>query len=179
MIGNGYIGYGQSDEPLKSLEFYIGRWGLSKEDPMVQKRPQLADLRVIDFEWGDGRQLIRSKTGIYGKEQKIPFSEGIITYNPLSEKLVWVEYQFYNKILFEGEYVPLTDGKVQRVYTVYYAEGYDAIPLPELEGWTRKFRETFIPTSDDTIDWVTEVFIGDKWVKHGQSGGETKAIRIN
>ena len=82
-----------------------------------------------------------------------------------------------NEILFEGEYVPLDDGGLQRVYTVYYTEGYESIPNPQVEGWTRLFRETFIPTSENTIDWLTEAFVDGDWVKYGRNGGDFKAVR--
>lgn len=166
------------ENPLEQLNHYIGTWGPPPGDPIIERDPKLKDLKVIDFEWGVDKRVIWSKTGIYPDgEEAVVFSEGMITYNPTSKKLEWLEYQIMNEILFEGEYSVLEGNKVQRIYTVYYAEGYKEIPYPELEGWTRKFKETFIPTSEDGIDWITEAWIGGKWVEHGQRGMEFKAVR--
>ncbi|MEP5612245.1 MAG: hypothetical protein ABJP45_08345 [Cyclobacteriaceae bacterium] len=162
-------------DPLKSLEYYIGIWVPPADHPMA-KDPKLRHLRVIDFEWGANRKLVRSKTGIHSEEYNIPFSEGTITYNPMSEKMVWLEYQYDGDLLFQGEYISLENGGLQRIYTVFYAEGYESIPNPKEPGWTRLYRETFTRLAADTIDWKTETYIGGKWIKAGSSGG-FKAVR--
>ncbi len=167
----------KSKNPLEQLSYYIGTWGAPVGHPMVKKNPKLKDLKVIDFEWGHHKKVIWSKTGIYTDEKKEVFSEGMITYNPNNKKIVWLEYQIDNEILFEGEYKILDENKVQRVYTVYYAENYPDIPNPHLDGWTRKYRETFTPTSENTIDWLTETWVDGKWIRGGQNNGEFKAIK--
>ncbi len=164
------------ENPLEGLSYYIGTWGFPKNDPFVQKRPELKDLKIIDFAWGADNKVIHSKTGIYTEGGKKMFSEGIITYNPTTNKLVWLEFQLDGPFLFEGEYVLMGNNKVQRIYTVHYPKGYKQIPHPEVSGWTRLYRETFIPTSENSIDWVTETYIEGKW-KPGMSGGDTKAVR--
>ncbi|MEP1033759.1 hypothetical protein [Ekhidna sp.] len=162
-------------DPLAVFEYYMGKWIPPLDHPMAQN-PKLIHLQVIDFEWGASRMLIRSKTGIHSPEYNIPFSEGTITYNPLTEKIIWLEYQYDGDLLFEGEYIALENGGLQRIYTVYYQEGYEAIPNPKEEGWTRLYKETFTPIGTDTIDWKTETFINEKWIKAGSPGG-FKAVR--
>lgn len=163
------------DDPLKPFDYYMGKWVPPKDHPMA-KHPKLAYLQVIDFEWGANRRLIKSKTGIHSDEYNIPFSEGTITYNPMTEKIVWLEYQYDGDLLFEGEYIPLEDGGLQRLYTVYYQVGDTTIPNPQEAGWTRLYKETFTRLAADTIDWKTETFIGNKWIKAGSPGG-FKAVR--
>jgi len=165
-----------SDNPLEQLSFYIGSWGLPSDIPMMKKNPKMKDFKVIDFEWGKNNKVIKSRTGIFSESEEDIHSEGIITYNPTSEKIVWLEYQITNEILFEGEYMHNGNNIVQRVYTVYYPEGYELILYPELDGWTRRFRETFTPTSKNNIDWLTEVWIDGKWVRH-KPNRDSKAIR--
>jgi len=177
MILNTSFACAQNQEnPLEQLSFYIGTWGLPSDIPMMKKNPKMKDFKVIAFEWGKDNRVIRSTTGIFSDAEKDIHSEGMITYNPTIKKIVWLEYQIMNEILFEGEYIPLEDNIVQRVYTVYYPDGYDSILYPELDGWTRKFRETFTPTSDNNIDWLTEVWIDGGWVRH-RPNRDSKAIR--
>ncbi|MDJ0646462.1 MAG: hypothetical protein QNJ57_10820 [Flavobacteriaceae bacterium] len=162
---------------LEQLSFYIGTWGLPSDGLMMQKNPKMKDYKVIDLEWGAHKKVIVSRTGIYNENGEEIHSEGIITFNPNNNKLVWLEYQIENEILFEGEYVYIENNQVQRIYTVHYPAGYKTILYPELEGWTRKFRETFTPTSENTIDWLTEVLIDGKWRKHRPDREDAKAIR--
>ncbi len=166
-----------TQNPLEKLSYYIGTWGPNLDQPMVKRNPKMKDYKVIDFSWGSNKKVIISRTGINSNQGGKISSEGIITYNPNTKKIVWLEYQIDNEILFEGEYTILDNNKVQRVYTVYYAEDYPDIPNPQLPGWTRKYRETFTPISDNTIDWLTETLIDGKWVKQGQNNGDFKAIR--
>ena len=168
--------YGQSeDNPLEQLSFYIGTWGIPLDDAFLKKRPEMKDLKVIDFKWGKDKRVIWSRTGFFSDSINSVMSEGMISYNPTTKKIVWLEYQIDNELLFEGEYRIIKDNVVQRIYNVYYAEGYKAIPNPEVEGWTRKYRETFTPTSDNNIDWLTETYINGEWVKRGPD--DTKAVR--
>jgi len=164
------------DNPLEKLSYYMGTWSLPHDDPVFKKRPKLKDLKVIDFKWGTNKKLIHSRTGLYTATDTIMFSEGIITYNPTTKKLMWLEFQLDGPFLFEGEYRIIKGNKVQREYKVHYPVGYESIPHPEAEGWTRLYRETFIPTSENNIDWITEVYINGKWLP-GMSGGDTKAVR--
>ena len=163
--------------PLEQLSFYIGTWGPPPNDPIIDRDPKYKDLKVIDFKWGKNKRVIWSKTGLFSDQKEEVYSEGMITYNPNTQKIVWLEYQIENEILFKGEYILLGENKVQRIYTVYYSENYPDIPNPHLEGWTRKYRETFIPTSNHSIDWVTESLIHGKWVKQGRNNEDFKAIR--
>ncbi|GAA4275158.1 hypothetical protein U6A24_17465 [Aquimarina gracilis] len=167
----------QSENPLEQLSYYIGTWRPNADQPMVKRNPKMKDYKVIDFNWGSNKKVIHSRTGMYANIKEEFSSEGIITYNPNTKKIVWLEYQIDNEILFEGEYKILGNNKVQRVYTVYYAENYPDIPNPQLPGWTRKYRETFTPVSKNTINWLTETLIDGKWVKQQQNNEGFKAIR--
>lgn len=167
----------ETESPLDPLAFYIGEWGPPVNDDFLKDNPQYKDLVVISFKWGENKKVIWSTTGIVTPGAEKPFSEGIITHNPLSDKLVWLEYQHENEILFEGEYTVLEDGNVQRTYAVYYPEGYDEILYPEEEGWVRHFRETFIRVSDDLIDWKTEALVRGKWQLHSPNGKKFQAER--
>jgi len=166
------------ENPLEELSYYLGTWSIPKDDPFIIKRPELKNLKVIDFKWGSNNRVIHSRTGIYSENDTIIFSEGIITYNPTTNKLLWLEFQIDGTLLFDGEYKILEDNKVQREYTVYYPVGDKSIPHPGVKGWTRLYRETFIPTSTNAIDWITETFINGKWIP-GMSGGDAKAVRDN
>jgi hypothetical protein len=163
------------DDPLKPLENYIGIWLPSSDVPMAND-PKFKHLQVINFEWGAGKKVVKSSTGIYSDDYNIPFSEGTITYNPMSKKIVWIEYQYDGDLLFEGEYITLENGGLQRLYTVYYLVGTNTIPNPEEGGWSRIYRETFTPIAADTIAWKTETFIDNKWIK-GASADGFKAVR--
>ncbi|WP_139135338.1 hypothetical protein [Roseivirga sp. 4D4] len=167
----------EKESPLEPLAFYIGEWGPPSNDDFLKANPQYKDLRVISFKWGQNKKVIWSTTGIATPGAEKTNSEGIITFNPLNEKLVWLEYQHENEILFEGEYTVLADGNIQRTYAVYYPEGYTQIPYPELEGWVRNFRETFVRVSDDLIDWKTEALVRGKWQMHGPKGKKFQAER--
>ncbi|GAA4276568.1 hypothetical protein [Aquimarina mytili] len=167
----------ESENPLELFSYYIGTWGPTPNDIMVRKNPKMIDFKVISFEWGHDKKVIRSTTGIFSDHENNVFSEGIITYNPNTKKIVWLEYQIKNEILFEGEYHSLGDHKIERVYTVYYAKDYPDIPNPQVKGWTRKYRETFTPTSDTTINWLTETWIDGKWIRQGQNNGDFKAVK--
>ncbi|MEQ8424030.1 MAG: hypothetical protein RIA63_04920 [Cyclobacteriaceae bacterium] len=163
-------------DPLRAFDYYMGTWVLPSNHPAVKRSPKFANFQVIDFRWGGEKKLIHSATGIVSQNENTPFSEGIISINPRTKKIVWLEYQYDGDLLFEGEYVYLENNVLQRLYTVHYAEGYKDIPNPQEEGWTRLYRETFIPTSADTIDWKTETYIGKKWIEAGTPGGSS-AIR--
>ncbi|WP_298899107.1 tetratricopeptide repeat protein [uncultured Psychroserpens sp.] len=152
---------------LEELSYYIGIWQPSPDHPMLEKKPKMKDLKVIDFEWGTDRKVIYSKTGFYSATKKKVMSEGLITYNPTTDKIVWIEYQIDGSMLFEGEYQLLGDNKVRREYKVYYPKGDSTIPFPEKDGWVRTFRETFTPKSNNAIGWYTELLIDGKWIKRG------------
>ncbi|WP_421764717.1 hypothetical protein [Ekhidna sp.] len=164
------------DSPLQVFDYYMGVWLLPSDHPGVLRNPILADLQVINFSWGKQKKLIHSSTGIVSVNKKIPFSEGIITVNPTTKSITWLEYQYEGDLLFEGEYIPLDNGSLQRLYTVRYVEGDKTIPNPDEPGWSRLYRETFIPFSKDTIDWVTETYIDGKWIEAGTPGGSS-AVR--
>ncbi|MBQ4822013.1 hypothetical protein [Aquimarina sp. MMG016] len=167
----------KQENPLEQLSYYIGTWGPPSDDPIIKRDAKYKDLKVIDFKWGHNKRVIWSKTGLFSDQKKEVYSEGMITYNPNTQKIVWLEYQIDNEILFEGEYIMLGEHKVQRVYTVFYAENYPDIPNPQLKGWTRKYRETFTPTSEHTINWLTETLIHGKWVRQGRNNEDFKAVR--
>lgn len=152
---------------LEKLSNYIGVWRPSYDHPMLEKDLKLKNLKVIDFQWGTDRKVIHSKTGFYSATKKEIMSEGLITYNPTTDKIVYIEYQIDGSMLFEGEYQLLDNHKVRRVYDVYYPIGDTTIPYPEKEGWVRTFRETFTPKSKNAIDWSTEILIDGEWIKRG------------
>ena len=81
------------ENPLERLSYYVGTQSIAKDDPLIQKRPELKDLKVIDFKWGSDRKVIHSRTGIYTEKDTIMFSEGIITYNSTNNKLLWLEFK--------------------------------------------------------------------------------------
>ena len=170
--------YAQNEQnnPLAELSFYIGTWRLASEDTFIKERPQLKDLRVIDMKWGTDKRIIHSRTGIYTPTDTTLFSEGIITCNPSTDKIIWIEFQIDGPFLFEGEYKILARNKVQREYQVHYPIDYQSIPHPEIEGWTRLYRETLIPIAENEINWITEIFIGGDWMP-ASNGGENKAVR--
>ncbi len=163
--------------PLDAFSYYMGTWSLPGEHSMISSNPKMAAFKVIDFSWGKNHRVIWLRTGMFSDDIDEIFSEGMITYNPNTSNIVWLEYQIQNEILFEGVYTFLPNKCLERVYTVYYAENYTSIPLPELPAWTRKFRETFTPVSDNEIDWLTEVWVNNQWKKHGRNGGHSKAVR--
>ena len=120
------------NNPLEKLSFYMGTWRLADDDPFILKNPRYKSLKVIDFRWAANERIIRSRTGMFSEEDSVLFSEGIITYNPTSNKLIWLEFQLDGNLLFEGEYTILDDNKVSREYTVHYSENTRSIPHPEV-----------------------------------------------
>jgi hypothetical protein len=146
--------------PLAFLHVLIGEWAPDAvPDSVLRRRPQLRNFVTHSYEWTVGHNAIRLREGYARGRPQESELDGLIYWDPSSQRVRFTAVAGHSDSagrLFEGEYVRLADGRIERTYDVHYRTKYDT-PGEELGGTRRRYREVY--SVDDrgaataTLDW--------------------------
>ncbi|NNM31716.1 MAG: hypothetical protein HKO53_01535 [Gemmatimonadetes bacterium] len=142
--------------PLDPLTPLLGSWVVPPEH--VEARPELAGRIMHHYARSVGPHAYRIREGLEaGKDSDAEF-EGLIYWDPATERIEFVgvagpgpgEGRF-----FRGEYRVHEDGRIERVYDVFYRTLAD-MPGEEHGGSRRRYREIYTVEGSrlhSTLDW--------------------------
>lgn len=153
------------DSTLRVLEFLTGQWRIPPGDSLLERRPELAGMLVIDAEWAVGGKAIRYREQVFPESDRGAELEGLIYWDPAREQIRFTAVAGHDDgqgRLLVGEFTPLDDGRIEKVYDVYYRTLAD-MPGEELGGARRRFREVLEPTGADRFTHSLEWWHEGRW----------------
>lgn len=156
------------DSTIRFLAPLVGRWRPGVPSAQTNRRP-LADLVVHAYEWTVGGMTLRLREGYRGDAPGDAELDGLIYWNPATEKVEFVAVAGHNPgqgRTFFGEYLRLADGAIERTYTVTYRTLADT-PGEELGGRTRRYRETYRMVTADSIEASLDWWRDGRWQPFG------------
>lgn len=154
------------DGSLQGLRPLVGAWG-PKEAP---------DRIVHDYRWTVGEQALRMREGFARGEAERADLDGTVFFSPEHGQIEFVAVAGRGAgegRLFRGEYRVLDDGRIERVYSVFYRTPADT-PDEELGGLERRYREVYTIDGDAlaaTLEWWRD----GRWQAFGP--GEYSLVR--
>lgn len=137
---------GERDGSLHVLGPLLGAWG-----------PREAPNRIVhDYRWTVGGQAMRIREGFAVGEAETAELDGTVFWSPEHGRIEFVAVAGEDQgRLFRGEYRELDDGRIERVYTVFYRTAADT-PGEDLGGLERRYREVYTIDGDAlkaTLEW--------------------------
>ncbi len=149
----------QGQGVLSFLEPLIGSWAPDADEALLRRRPELRDQIVHHYEWMVGRQAIRILEGYPRGRPDDAELQGMIYWDPATQRAEFIAVAGHDEgqgRLFRGEYLRLSDGRIERVYDVHYRTPAD-MPGEELGGTRRRYREIHTIGEEGrvsvTLDW--------------------------
>ena len=170
----------EAPHPLAVFEPYIGRWQLPADSPFLADHPEFASQISIEWEWGPRRRAVRNIEGFPPGERSAAIVEGTIGWDPAAGRIVFMQSQTRDDLLFRGEYTVGPDNELNRTYEVSYGPDQDR-PAPELPGNVRRFREIFRPDGPDALNVQLDIydFTAGGWNPWGRYGGTYRLVRLH
>lgn len=144
------------ENPVAALEPLLGVWGLPAD--VVAQRPELAERVVHDYAWTVGENALRVREGYLAGAPEASELDGLVYWHPQREELQLTAVAGHGAgegRLFQGTYRALDDGRIERVYEVFYRTPED-MPGAELGGTSRRYREVYTIAGDAlaaTLEW--------------------------
>jgi hypothetical protein len=153
------------DATLAALDFITGRWRVPDGDPALQAYPHLADLVILEVGWVVGGKALRWREHVAAADPTDAELEGLVVWDPAEERIRFTMVAGRGDgegRLFVGTFTPLADGRVEKVYDVYYRTAADT-PAEELGGTRRRFREILEPDGPDGLTHSLEWWRDGRW----------------
>jgi hypothetical protein len=163
------------DSTVAGLAFLEGRWRIAAGDPALQQYP-VAELDIVQATWVVGGKAMRwlDHVGPDGTAE----AEGMIYWDPAVEKIRFVGVggpgEGQGRLLV-GTWTPLADGRVERLYDVYYRTLAD-MPGEELGGSRRRYRDVWAADGPDAITHTLEWWHEGRWQRYGR--GDYRLVRV-
>jgi hypothetical protein len=153
------------DETLAALAFLAGRWRVPSGDPLLDAHPEAARLVVLEARWVVGGKALRWREHVPVDGPDEAELEGMVYWDPAEERIEFVAVGGRadgQGRLFVGHFIPLDDGRVEKVYDVFYRTLAD-MPGEELGGSRRRFREVLEPAGPDGLEHTLEWWLDGRW----------------
>ncbi|ANM30635.1 hypothetical protein ABI59_15230 [Acidobacteria bacterium Mor1] len=168
----------EGSNPLAVFEPYIGQWRLPADSPFLEDHPEFASHVSIEWAWGPRRRAVRNVEGFPPGDREAAIVEGTISWDPAAGRIVFLQSQTRDGLLFRGEYTAGA-GELNRTYEVHYAPDQSR-PAPEYPGNVRRFREIFRPDGADALNVQLDIydFAAGGWKPWGRYGGTYRLMRI-
>ena len=151
------------DETIAALAFLEGRWRIPAGDPALEQYPALARLNIVEATWVVGGKAMRWLDHV-GPDRPAE-AEGLVYWDPALEKIRFVGVGGPGAgqgRLFVGTWTPLADGRVERLYDVYYRTPADT-PGEELGGSRRRYRDVWATDGPDAVIHTLEWWHEGRW----------------
>lgn len=154
----------QADK-LAVFEPLIGHWAAPPDPDATDDPPDVQQ----SFQWGPRRMLVRVLEGL-----SVPFADG--AHDPVLEGIVFYDhaegdYPFHASTrfgwTFAGRYRVMANNKLERVYEVHYAENEPWMPVPELGGQVRRYREIYTFLDPDHLSIQLDIWRDGDWQPFG------------
>lgn len=151
------------DSVMRPLAFLAGSW---MADPSTPGLPdQVRNLVIAEFTPIVGGKAIRVREHVPPDRPDEAELQGMIYWDPARERI-----QFFAVAgkgdgqgrMMMGEYLPLADGRVERIYDVFYRTLADT-PGEELGGSRRRYREVWDGSAPDTLRHTLEWWHEGRW----------------
>lgn len=162
------------ENPLLSVEPFIGDWGMDPESEAARSNPELLDGVAFRLEWGDpGRRILRFYEGIPGGDLDRRILENLVTFNPRSGEIVALGYQLRQDYLYESTF-SFEQGGFVRDYRVTYPPDQElGDPTDGTRGWIR-YRDRCRLVAAGRLHCATEQMRDGEWrAWRGSSEGYT------
>lgn len=170
---------GSKENPLKFLEPLIGQWAPVVPDSVLQRLPHLRSLVIHLYEWTVGQNAIHVRENFPVGKPRESELDGMIYWDPTTQRVHFVAVGGHGPDkgrLFQGEYQLLADGRIERVYDVFYRTTSDT-PGGELGGSRRRYREVYTITPNGmasaTLDW----WLNGRWTPFAMGRYEFKRMQ--
>lgn len=164
--------------PLAFLAPLIGEWAPVLPDSVLRQQPLFRDRVVHAYEWTVGRNSIRVREGYPRGKPLESELDGQIYWDPSTQRVLFVAVAGHSDSagrLFLGEYLRLSDGRIERIYDVLYRTKADT-PGDELGGTRRRYREVYTVApggvTEATLDWWRD----GRWAPFGRGRYAFKRI---
>ena len=166
----------EPDSTLRALAFLAGSWRVPPGHPVLAQRPDLADVVILDVRWVVGGKALRWREQVPADASGAEL-EGMIYWDPAVEKIRFVGVggpgEGQGRLLV-GTWTPLADGRVERLYDVYYRTLAD-MPGEELGGSRRRYRDVWAADGPDAITHTLEWWHEGRWQRYGR--GDYRLVR--
>jgi len=159
----------EPDSTLRALAFLAGSWRVPPGHPVLAQRPDLADVVILDVRWVVGGKALRWREQVPADASGAEL-EGMIYWDPAGERIEFMAVAGTGEgqgRLFRGEMTALADGRVEKVYDVFYRTLADT-PGEELGGARRRYREVLEPSGPDGLVHSLEWWLDGRWQPYGQ-----------
>jgi hypothetical protein len=153
------------DPTLRPFAFLVGRWGIPPGDPVLEQRPALADMVILEIAPMVGGKALRYREHVPDRGAGEAELEGLVWWSPPGERvelLAVAGREDGQGRMFTGTLTPLADGRVEKVYDVYYRTLADT-PGEELGGSRRRFREVWAARGPDVLTHSLEWWRDGRW----------------
>jgi hypothetical protein len=167
------------DSTVRALEPLIGRWRIPPGDSLLARNPELERLVVIEAQWLVGGKAIRYREHVWPDSTRGGELEGLIYWDPAEERLELIAVAGHGPgqgRLFVGELKPLADGRIEKVYDVFYRTLADT-PGEELGGRRRRYREIIEVAGPDRLTHTLEWWRDGRWQPFGR--GRYELVRAD
>ena len=165
------------DETIAAIAFLEGRWRVPSADSALQQYPELAELDIVEATWVVGGKAMRWRDHV--QPNGVAEAEGLVYWDPALEKIRFVGVGGPGEgqgRLFVGTWTPLADGRVERLYDVYYRTLADT-PGEELGGSRRRYRDVWAADGPDTIIHTLEWWHEERWQPYAR--GDYRLVRAD
>lgn len=151
--------------PLAFFEPFMGPWVAHPDWEPIADDPALAELVPLNFRWGPAKQSIRFCEGLpraLGEHDAC----GLVVWNASTLQAEFRAFQVSGSLVFDGYYEMAGADTMRRIYDVIRPDGS-----------VDRYRETFVLSRPDLIDWRTDRFQDGEWVQRRPDGPFFQAIR--
>ena len=153
------------DSVMAPYAFLEGDWVPDSTTGVFTQNPNLRGMIVAQFTWIVGRKAFRFREGLRPDVEDGAELEGMVYWNPATEKVELVAVAGKGPgqgRLFMGEYRALADGRVERIYDVYYRTLADT-PGESLGGARRRYREIIDGSRPGRIEFTLDWWLNGQW----------------
>jgi hypothetical protein len=164
----------QQSDKLAAFAAFIGEWLPAPDDAVLEQRPDMRGKVAHALEWGPRRMHLRVLENYPSGNPDEAVAQGFVYWDHLDQAFNFAMSTAYGWT-FEGKYRLPGNGSLERTYDVHYRDGEEYIPVPEMGGQLRRFRETYVLETSDSIKATLEIFRDGAWQPFGP--GEYAMVR--
>lgn len=158
------------DSTMAALAFLAGDWVVDSTTGVFAQNPQLRGMIIMQYTWIVGQKAMRLREQLRPGQADSAELEGMIYWDPAEERIEMIAVAGKGPgqgRVFVGEYRPLADGRVERIYDVHYRTLTDT-PGEQFGGSRRRYREVLDGSSPDRLTFTLEWWRNGRWEPFGR-----------